>query len=56
MNLLNTLREYSSITEDKNEEESNERVSLVKKLFDAARNFYENNPAQGLQELMEISH
>lgn len=49
--LLNTLGEYSSITEEDNEE-----TSLVKKLFDAARNFYENNPTQGLQELMEIPY
>ncbi|MEY4464105.1 MAG: hypothetical protein RLZZ81_1076 [Pseudomonadota bacterium] len=49
--LLNTLGEYSSITENDNEE-----TSLVKKLFDAARNFYENNPAQGLQELMDIPY
>ncbi len=33
-----TLGEYSSITEEDNEE-----TSLVKKLFDAARNFYEKS-------------
>ncbi|HJD59017.1 MAG TPA: hypothetical protein LFV92_07800 [Rickettsia endosymbiont of Ceroptres masudai] len=49
--LLNTLGEYSSITEEDNEE-----TSLVTKLFDAARNFYENNPTQDLQELMEIPY
>ncbi|MCC8377445.1 MAG: ankyrin repeat domain-containing protein [Rickettsia endosymbiont of Graphium doson] len=44
--LLCTLAEHSHMTDD--------GVSLVKKLFEAARNFYPDKPLQGLKDLMDI--
>lgn len=45
--LLCTLAEHSHMTDD-------DGVSLVKKLFEAARNFYPDKPLQGLKDLMDI--
>lgn len=44
---LCTLAEHSHMTDD-------DGVSLVKKLFEAARNFYPDKPLQGLKDLMDI--